>query len=904
MRPTVPRLKSRTTLATALAAAAALALLLTLFATWPASAQTARPQIQGSITIANPAQATGAYLGIGDVIWFKIRPSKDLAPISVTPAISDANHFHFLYEISGSAAQAKLAGIASDSAGQFLLYKHTIAAGNYTGADGGLYFYRYPAPAVSPHLQAADGSGQFNFNAPANNSALAGSARVAAAGPNYFVLGSQPVANPEDIEMVNPPGAGWHRPGDVITMRLVHPATRLAAIPDPDAKAAQNYLRFVVGPNSARPNSTNQRDAYLTEVGNAGRSGYIEFQYTVQAGDSDPDGIQIHSVGSPANGGHICPEELGPDCNAVSNALRIHGRDPLYVLPSARIAGPELAWSDAAQTEITLAQNVAFPQTGDYSAIGGVTGAVAGYPVIYSAASNLPAGLKLGDHNGRALIYGTPTATTTGQAVTITAADTTGRQAEIAVNLIVNEFVAVSLPANTDGRYNFTSYLQGRNRGGGQLPEATGSAPITYALTQRDGSALPVCVKYNGDAGRPGFLVVNVDFSLCHRLTRSETLPLRFTATGPDGQTATLDLSFTIDPGQHPTNPDDVRSTTRDVQDMDANDNGLIEITTPEQLMAIRYDTDGDGNPSSNPSLVEYYALPLLEPYGGFHGSPTATGCPDTGCIGYELANDIDLNQLEPWWKYADSFQILTNVQIGDTQTPHPWNAIFDGNGYTITGVNFQQPGKNAVGLFGVIGPNGVVRNLGLVRPANRGDQSVGALAGINRGTIENVYVLNGNVAADSSTAGLIAGENYGVIRNFWATGSVNTALGAGAAVGGNYGAGIISHGWTDGFTEQNAPLGSGQGFTYLTGYSMGSATLTAARELDARAATAGGNVRSYLTTDAGLKAATAAAGFTAVWDAAVWDFGDACQRPALKSAGHTPAKQSEARQSACAATE
>lgn len=902
MRPTVPRLKSPLIPATAIAAAA-LALLLTLSAIRPAAAQDARPQLQGSITIANPAQAPGAYLGVGDVIWFKIRPSKDLEQISVTPAISDANHFHFLYEIGGSAAKAKLAGIATDSAGQFLLYQHTITAGKYTGADGNLYFYRYPAPAVSAHLQAADGSGQFNFNAPANNSPLAGSARVAAAGPNYFVLGSRPVANPEDIEMVNPPGSGWHRPGDVITMRLVHSSTRLAAIPDPDDKAAQNYLRFVVGPNSDRPNSANQRDAYLTEVGNAGRSGYIEFQYTVQAGDSDPDGIQIHSVGSPANGGHVCPEELGPDCNAISNALRIHGRDPLYVLPSARIAGPELAWSDSAQTEITLAQNVAFPKTGDYNAIGGVTGAVAGYPVIYSAAANLPAGLKLGDHNGRAVIYGTPAATSTGQSVTITAADTTGRQAEIAVTITVNEFVAVSLPANTDGRYNFVSYLQDRNRGGGQLPEATGSAPITYALTQRDGSALPVCIGYNGDASRPGFLVANTDFSPCHQLTSRETVPLRFTATGPDGQTATIDLSFTIDPGAHPTNPGDVRSgSARVIQDMDTNDNGLIEITTPEQLMAIRYDTDGDGR-SSNESLVEYYAIPLLAPYGGFHGSPSAaTGCPDTGCIGYELANDIDLNQLEAWWKYADSFQILTNVQIDGTQTTQPWNAIFDGNGHTITGVNFQQPGENAIGLFGVIGPNGVVRNLGLVNPNNRGDQSVGAIAGINRGAIENVYVLNGTVAADSSTAGLIAGENYGRIRNFWATGSVNTALGAGAAVGGNYGAGAVSHGWTDGFTEQNAPLGGSQGFTYLTGYSMSGATLTAAREIDSRAATAGDDVRAYLTTDAGLQAATAAAGFTTVWDAAIWDFGDNCQRPTLKSAGHTTAKQSDARQSTCAA--
>lgn len=903
MRPTVPRLKSLILPATAIAAAAALALLLTLAAIRPAAAQSARPQLQGSITIANGAQATGAYLGIGDVIWFKIRPSKDLEPISVTPGISDANHFHFAYASGGAAQQAKLAGIASDSAGQFLLYQHTIAAGNYTGGDGNLYFRNSPAPAVSAHLQAADGSGQFNFNAPADNAALSGSARVAAAGNNYIALAAPPAANIHNTEVVNPPGSGWYRPGDVITLRVIY-SKRLVAIPNPAPKIAQNRLLLSIGANADHSQPGNHRNAYLTRVGNSGSQGYIEYQYPAQAGDSDPDGIQfLRYVASTSVGSHVCPEVLGPGCNRRNSAIAGLAQSGIpYNIASTRIAGPELAWSDAAQTEITLAQNVAFPKTGDYNAIGGVTGAVAGYPIIYSAASNLPAGLKLGDHNGRAVIYGTPTATSTGQAVTITAADTTGRQAEIAVTITVNEFVQVNLPDNTDGRYNFVSYLQGRNRGGGQLPEATGSAPITYALTQRDGSALPLCVGYNGDAGQPGFLSVNTDFTACLRLTSRETLQLRFTATGPDGQTAAIDLSFTIDPGAHPTNPDDVRSGAREIQDMDANDNGLIEITTPEQLMAIRHDTDGDGNPTSNLSLTEYFALPLLEPYGGFHGSPTAIGCPDTGCIGYELANDIDLNQLEAWWKYADSFQILTNVKIDDTHTVQPWNAIFDGNGYTITGVNFQQPGKNAIGLFGVIGPNGVVRNLGLVNPNNRGDQSVGAIAGINHGTIENVYVLNGTVAADSSTAGLIAGENYGRIRNFWATGSVNTALGAGAAVGGNYGAGAVSHGWTDGFTEQNAPLGGSQGFTYLTGYSVAGSAITAAREIDARAATAGDNVRTYLTTDAGLQAATAAAGFTAVWDAAIWDFGDNCQRPVLKSAGHTTAKQSDARQSACAA--
>ena len=66
--------------------------------------------------------------------------------------------------------------------------------------------------------------------------------------------------------------------------------------------------------------------------------------------------------------------------------------------------------------------------------------------------------------------------------------------------------------------------------------------------------------------------------------------------------------------------------------DYDADDDGLIEVSNLEQLDAIRYDTDGNGE-----SRELTYRRAFFRPLPGM-------GCPDTGCIGYELVADLDFD--------------------------------------------------------------------------------------------------------------------------------------------------------------------------------------------------------------------------------------------------------------------
>ena len=102
----------------------------------------------------------------------------------------------------------------------------------------------------------------------------------------------------------------------------------------------------------------------------------------------------------------------------------------------------------------------------------------------------------------------------------------------------------------------------------------------------------------------------------------------------------------------------------------DTDGNSLIEISTAAQLNAMRYDLDGDGEPGHdmNGDGIPDYSVPAAD-------RTTYTnhflGCPATSeCKGYELKSDISLAEYKNTW-----------TQIG------PWQAVFDGNGFSVTGL-------------------------------------------------------------------------------------------------------------------------------------------------------------------------------------------------------------------------
>ncbi len=160
----------------------------------------------------------------------------------------------------------------------------------------------------------------------------------------------------------------------------------------------------------------------------------------------------------------------------------------------------------------------------------------------------------------------------------------------------------------------------------------------------------------------------------------------------------------------------------------------------------------------------------------------------------YTLANSINLgpalsNPSDVWGPNGNA----GFVSIGGNGASS-FNGTFNGNGGTISNLSINSASLSYVGLFGQIGGNGIVENVGLSGGSVSGGLSVGALAGGNGGTVTNVYETTAVTAGDLTVlpAGLI-GSNFdgGIITLSYATGlvTVGTASSAGGLVGENFGA-------------------------------------------------------------------------------------------------------------------
>ena len=148
----------------------------------------------------------------------------------------------------------------------------------------------------------------------------------------------------------------------------------------------------------------------------------------------------------------------------------------------------------------------------------------------------------------------------------------------------------------------------------------------------------------------------------------------------------------------------------------------------------------------------------------------------ETEIIGLEIADDgITYIVSSPAALKAWATEVQSNLTLnctlaadidltGTEWTPIPGYAgTFDGGGKTITGLTINQSATDNVGLFASIEDKGTVKNLKLDKVNVTANSNVGAIAGQNRGTIENCSV-SGSVTglSDNSFVGGIAGLHYG----------------------------------------------------------------------------------------------------------------------------------------------
>lgn len=156
----------------------------------------------------------------------------------------------------------------------------------------------------------------------------------------------------------------------------------------------------------------------------------------------------------------------------------------------------------------------------------------------------------------------------------------------------------------------------------------------------------------------------------------------------------------------------------------------------------------------------------------------------------YELSTELHMLWFAKNFSSGeDSAVLMDNIDMKDAQwTPigtadKPFSGNFDGNGHTISGLNYS--GEYA-GLFGYIN-NGTISNIKLADSSFANGTASGGICAVNNGgTIENSAV--DNVAVSGRTAGGICGQNCGTITDYFFSGNVSSDGKYGGICGSNSG--------------------------------------------------------------------------------------------------------------------
>ena len=197
--------------------------------------------------------------------------------------------------------------------------------------------------------------------------------------------------------------------------------------------------------------------------------------------------------------------------------------------------------------------------------------------------------------------------------------------------------------------------------------------------------------------------------------------------------------------------------------DYDADNDGLIEISSLAQLNAVRYDLDGNGAVTDDTATTEIDEATAHAV--AFPNPASSMGCPAAGCDGYELTVDLDFDTGTEDDRTDDEFANVDDMGTTDTSDDVvrgwfplgdefvPFSAVFEGNGHSIFNLFINRGSTDSVGLFGE--SRGTLRNIGLANADVTGRDTVGALVGRNDGAVTGSWA-SGSVTGRYEVGGLV----------------------------------------------------------------------------------------------------------------------------------------------------
>ena len=144
------------------------------------------------------------------------------------------------------------------------------------------------------------------------------------------------------------------------------------------------------------------------------------------------------------------------------------------------------------------------------------------------------------------------------------------------------------------------------------------------------------------------------------------------------------------------------------------------------------------------------------------------------------------------------------------------FTGTFGGQGYEIRDLIINRCDKYSIGLFSFVDKGGHIEDIGAVNVTVAGGNSVGGLAGRNKGTVSNSY-STGSVSGIELAVGGLVGVNYGIVSNSYFTGSVTGNEGVGGLVGMNDYDDYVSNSYSTGNVTGNDNVGGLVGTNYGT---------------------------------------------------------------------------------------
>ncbi len=120
----------------------------------------------------------------------------------------------------------------------------------------------------------------------------------------------------------------------------------------------------------------------------------------------------------------------------------------------------------------------------------------------------------------------------------------------------------------------------------------------------------------------------------------------------------------------------------------------------------------------------------------------------------------------------------------------YAYTGTFDGKGYTVSGLYFNNPNSSLVGLFGFIGANGKISNVGVLDSYFQFGEYGAGVCGINNGELQNCSNSSTVIGNMEQGIGGVCGENDygGIIENCFNEGTVRATTEEGTFVFGGVG--------------------------------------------------------------------------------------------------------------------